>query len=140
MMGSWEEFISAAKCKWVSMTKLPALSGGSGKGLSGPDGKSVTPMRSIGPIIISPVRCKSAVRSFSLIEPRYFGRFHALQYPKLAVAGVRAGRVGADGLDPGGAGGGRAATRLKIVIDAESLSVKFKNGCDAILEGYRQYC
>jgi hypothetical protein len=32
----------------------------------------------------------------------------------------------------------RLATSLKIVIDAESLSVKFKDGCDAILEGYRQ--
>jgi hypothetical protein len=31
----------------------------------------------------------------------------------------------------------RLATSLKIVIDAESLSVKFKDGCDAILEGYR---
>jgi Uncharacterized protein conserved in bacteria (DUF2252) len=32
----------------------------------------------------------------------------------------------------------RLATSLKVVIDAESLSVKFKDGCDAILEGYRQ--
>lgn len=32
----------------------------------------------------------------------------------------------------------RLATSLKIVIDAESLSIKFKDGCDAILEGYRK--
>ena len=32
----------------------------------------------------------------------------------------------------------RLATSLNIVIDAESLSIKFKDGCDAILEGYRQ--
>jgi hypothetical protein len=32
----------------------------------------------------------------------------------------------------------RLAASLKIVVDAESLSVKFKDGCDAILEGYRQ--
>jgi hypothetical protein len=32
----------------------------------------------------------------------------------------------------------RLATSLKIVLDAESLSVKFKDGCDAILEGYRE--
>jgi hypothetical protein len=32
----------------------------------------------------------------------------------------------------------RLAASLKIVIDAESLSIKFKVGCDAILEGYRQ--
>src|ERR1700744_853946 len=32
----------------------------------------------------------------------------------------------------------RLATSLKIVIDAESLSVKFKEGCNLILEGYRR--
>ncbi len=31
----------------------------------------------------------------------------------------------------------RLAASLKIVIDAESLSIQFKDGCDAILEGYR---
>lgn len=30
----------------------------------------------------------------------------------------------------------RLATSVKIVIDAEGLSIKLKNGCDAILEGY----
>ena len=30
----------------------------------------------------------------------------------------------------------RLATSLKIVIDAEGLSIKFRDGCDAILEGY----
>ncbi len=32
----------------------------------------------------------------------------------------------------------RLAASLKIVIDAQSLSVPFKNGCDAILDGYRR--
>jgi hypothetical protein len=32
----------------------------------------------------------------------------------------------------------RLATSLKLVTDAESLSIKFKDGCDAILDGYRQ--
>jgi uncharacterized protein (DUF2252 family) len=32
----------------------------------------------------------------------------------------------------------RLAASMKIVIDAEGLSVKLKDGCDAILEGYRQ--
>jgi hypothetical protein len=32
----------------------------------------------------------------------------------------------------------RLAASLKIVIDAESLSVQFKDGCEAILDGYRQ--
>jgi hypothetical protein len=32
----------------------------------------------------------------------------------------------------------RLAASLKIVIDAESLSIQFKDGCDAILDGYRQ--
>ncbi|MGA7313100.1 MAG: DUF2252 family protein [Silvibacterium sp.] len=32
----------------------------------------------------------------------------------------------------------RLAASMKIVIDAEGLSIKLKNGCDAILEGYRQ--
>jgi hypothetical protein len=32
----------------------------------------------------------------------------------------------------------RLAASLKIVIDAESLSVSFNDGCDAILDGYRQ--
>src|SRR5271154_1374882 len=30
----------------------------------------------------------------------------------------------------------RLAASMKIVIDAEGLSIKFKDGCDAILEGY----
>jgi Uncharacterized protein conserved in bacteria (DUF2252) len=32
----------------------------------------------------------------------------------------------------------RLAASLKIVIEGESLSIKFKDGCEAILEGYRQ--
>jgi hypothetical protein len=32
----------------------------------------------------------------------------------------------------------RLAASLKIVIDAESLSIRFKDGCDAILDGYLQ--
>jgi hypothetical protein len=32
----------------------------------------------------------------------------------------------------------RLAASLKIVTEAESLSIKFKDGCDAILDGYRQ--
>ena len=32
----------------------------------------------------------------------------------------------------------RLAASLKIVIDADSLSIQFKDGCDAILDGYRQ--
>jgi len=32
----------------------------------------------------------------------------------------------------------RLAASLKIVIDAESLSIRFKEGCDAILDGYLQ--
>ena len=32
----------------------------------------------------------------------------------------------------------RLAASLKIVIDGGSLSIQFKDGCDAILEGYRQ--
>jgi hypothetical protein len=32
----------------------------------------------------------------------------------------------------------RLATSLKIVIESESLCIKFKDGCEAILEGYRQ--
>jgi hypothetical protein len=32
----------------------------------------------------------------------------------------------------------RLAASLKIVIDAGSLSVQFKDGCEAILDGYRQ--
>jgi hypothetical protein len=32
----------------------------------------------------------------------------------------------------------RLAASLKIVVDAESLSIKFKDGCDVILDGYRQ--
>src|SRR3984957_14743085 len=32
----------------------------------------------------------------------------------------------------------RLAASLKIVVDAESLSIKFKDGCDLILEGYGQ--
>jgi uncharacterized protein (DUF2252 family) len=32
----------------------------------------------------------------------------------------------------------RLAASLRIVIEAESLSIKFKDGCDAILDGYRQ--
>jgi hypothetical protein len=32
----------------------------------------------------------------------------------------------------------RLAASLKIVIDDESLSIKFKDGCDAVLDGYRQ--
>jgi hypothetical protein len=32
----------------------------------------------------------------------------------------------------------RLAASLKIVIEAESLSIKLKDGCEAILEGYRQ--
>jgi hypothetical protein len=32
----------------------------------------------------------------------------------------------------------RLAASLKIVVDAESLSVKFKDGCEVILDGYRQ--
>ena len=32
----------------------------------------------------------------------------------------------------------RLAASLKIVIDAESLSIQFKDGCDAVLDGYRQ--
>src|ERR1700723_325050 len=31
----------------------------------------------------------------------------------------------------------RLAASLKIVLDAESLSIKFKEGCEAILDGYR---
>jgi uncharacterized protein (DUF2252 family) len=30
----------------------------------------------------------------------------------------------------------RLAASLKIVLDAEGLSIKLKDGCDAILEGY----
>jgi Uncharacterized protein conserved in bacteria (DUF2252) len=32
----------------------------------------------------------------------------------------------------------RLAASLKIVVENESLSIKFKDGCEAILEGYRQ--
>src|SRR5260370_11842910 len=32
----------------------------------------------------------------------------------------------------------RLAASVKIVVDAKSLTVKFKQGCDAILEGYRE--
>jgi hypothetical protein len=32
----------------------------------------------------------------------------------------------------------RLAASLKIVVESESLSIKFKDGCEAILEGYRQ--
>src|ERR1700728_2863248 len=32
----------------------------------------------------------------------------------------------------------RLAGSLTLVIDAESLSVQFKDGCEAILDGYRQ--
>jgi hypothetical protein len=32
----------------------------------------------------------------------------------------------------------RLAASLKLVIEAESLSIKFKEGCEAILDGYRQ--
>jgi hypothetical protein len=32
----------------------------------------------------------------------------------------------------------RLAASLKIVIEAESLSIKFKDGCEALLDGYRQ--
>ncbi len=32
----------------------------------------------------------------------------------------------------------RLAASLRIVIEAESLSIKFKDGCEAILDGYRQ--
>jgi Uncharacterized protein conserved in bacteria (DUF2252) len=32
----------------------------------------------------------------------------------------------------------RLAASLKIVIDADSLSIKFREGCEAILEGYRR--
>lgn len=32
----------------------------------------------------------------------------------------------------------RLAASLRIVLDAEGLSIKFKDGCDAILEGYSQ--
>ena len=32
----------------------------------------------------------------------------------------------------------RLASSLKLVTDAESLSIKFKDGCDAVLEGYRK--
>ena len=32
----------------------------------------------------------------------------------------------------------RLAASVKIVVDAKSLTVKFKHGCDAILEGYRE--
>ncbi|HEX4485134.1 MAG TPA: DUF2252 family protein, partial [Terriglobales bacterium] len=32
----------------------------------------------------------------------------------------------------------RLAASLKIVVDAERLSIKFKNGCDLILDGYRR--
>jgi hypothetical protein len=32
----------------------------------------------------------------------------------------------------------RLAASLKIVLEGESLSIKFKDGCEAILEGYRQ--
>jgi uncharacterized protein (DUF2252 family) len=32
----------------------------------------------------------------------------------------------------------RLASSLKIVIDAEGMSIKFKDGCDAILDGYRK--
>jgi hypothetical protein len=32
----------------------------------------------------------------------------------------------------------RLAASLKIVVDAESLSIKFKDGCDIILDGYRR--
>jgi hypothetical protein len=32
----------------------------------------------------------------------------------------------------------RLAASLKIVVDAGSLSIKFKDGCDVILDGYRQ--
>jgi Uncharacterized protein conserved in bacteria (DUF2252) len=32
----------------------------------------------------------------------------------------------------------RLAASLKIVIEAESLSIKFKDGCEAMLDGYRQ--
>jgi uncharacterized protein (DUF2252 family) len=34
----------------------------------------------------------------------------------------------------------RLAASLKIVIDADSLSIRFKDGCDAILDGYRNHC
>jgi hypothetical protein len=32
----------------------------------------------------------------------------------------------------------RLATSVKLEVDAEGLTIKFKQGCDAILEGYRQ--
>jgi hypothetical protein len=32
----------------------------------------------------------------------------------------------------------RLATSLRLAIDGESLSIQFKDGCDAILEGYRR--
>jgi hypothetical protein len=32
----------------------------------------------------------------------------------------------------------RLATSIKLGVDAEDLTIKFKQGCDAILEGYRQ--
>ena len=32
----------------------------------------------------------------------------------------------------------RLATSVKLAVDAEGLTIKFKQGCDAILEGYRQ--
>src|SRR3981081_125748 len=32
----------------------------------------------------------------------------------------------------------RLAASLRIAIDSESLSIRFKDGCDAILEGYRR--
>src|ERR1700674_5299956 len=32
----------------------------------------------------------------------------------------------------------RLATSVKIVIDSETLTIKLKDGCDAILEGYEQ--
>jgi Uncharacterized protein conserved in bacteria (DUF2252) len=32
----------------------------------------------------------------------------------------------------------RLAASLKIVVESESLSIKFKDGCEAILEGYRK--
>jgi Uncharacterized protein conserved in bacteria (DUF2252) len=32
----------------------------------------------------------------------------------------------------------RLATSLRLAIDAESLSIRFKDGCDAILEGYQR--